>query len=276
MCFEHLGQVLDRAEDRTAEHVAGGLLVVEEADHLEAELAMIEDLLRHLAAEPAGADDQDAREVVAATPQRAHGLADREAAGGDVEVAQHRERGEEAAAVGEGEVGIERLGRPVERREAGDQNGSRTLWRTGSRAPLRCGCARAAARTGRGSRRPPARHRQERQQPQVIVEVRGRLLADQGQQEIGLETQPPRREERGDDGDDVTDQTRGRVRAAALMDQAPTLSASSSSAKTDRIRSRNLPLENREARLRRFKILKCIPRALSMQPFRPSIPSVSG
>ena len=72
------------------------LLVVEEADHLEAELAVVEDLLRHLAAEPAGADDQDALQVVAATPQRAQGLADREAAGGDVEVAQEREQGEEA------------------------------------------------------------------------------------------------------------------------------------------------------------------------------------
>ncbi len=231
MLFEHLDQVLDGAEDRSAEHVADGFLVVEEADHLEAELAMVEDLLRHLAAEAAGADDQDPRQVVAAAAQRAHGLADREPSGGDEQIAEEREGGEESAAVGEVEAGIERLGRTVERRQAGDQNGGE-----GGGEQDRERLFDAAATSARLVQ--PAEvedHRpgegEERQQPQVVVEVRSGLLADQRQQEVGLEAQPPRREERGDDGDDVTGQTRGGVRAAALVDQAPTLNLREWSAK---------------------------------------------
>jgi hypothetical protein len=117
---EHVFRLSRGAEHRhAADHrplLAG--IVVEEADDLEAHLAVGEDLGRDLAAEQPRAHHQDALQVVPGAPHAAQHRARTHAGGGDQDEIDEGEEAEEGAAVGEVLVAAGRRGRAV----PGDQH----------------------------------------------------------------------------------------------------------------------------------------------------------
>ena len=104
-------------------------IVVEEADDLEAHLAVGEDLGGDLAPQQAGADDQDALQVVAGAAHPPQHRARHHARGGDQHEVDQREEAEEGAAVGEVLVAARRRGRPV----PGDHHRQAARWRAARR-----------------------------------------------------------------------------------------------------------------------------------------------
>ena len=261
----------DRQARRT--EVPLGRIVVEETDHLDAEVAVGDELLGDVGAELAGADDQDALQVSGMQARAAQQAANRHPKCHYRDELERREESQEGAAVGEVLDASGRQRRPVPGRDAGEQDGAQDDRQHDRDGLVDAGAIEALAVEAVEVEDHREEHQRDRQELEVAPEVR-RVLGQRD--DFELEAQRPGTEKGERGGCQIAEQVRRRGDSESLLDQLD--SPSDSGQKGRRYPFRrvvNRSAENSSARLRRSMRLNCIRWILSIAAASVSTPGSS-